>query len=181
MEGQSNLGSSSQPTDDEATQAKAQAFLREIQARQNLTFGILGGLVAAAIGAALWAIVTVITGVQIGWMAVGVGALVGVAVRIFGKGITKAFGVVGAILALLGCLAGNILSVCIFASREWDVPLLQLLGALDLKILVELLKATFSPIDVLFYGFAVYQGYKYSFRKVTAQEMANVVTPTPQQ
>ena len=38
----------------------------------NLPVALLAGAVAAAMGAALWALVTVFTGTQIGWMAVGI-------------------------------------------------------------------------------------------------------------
>ena len=30
------------------------------------------------------------------------------------------------------------------------------------------MKADFSPIDLLFYGIAIYEGYKFSFRQVEA-------------
>jgi len=64
--------------------------------------------VAAGIGAALWALITVATNYQIGFMALGVGFLVGHSVRAFGKGVDTGFGVLGAVLALAGCLAGKI-------------------------------------------------------------------------
>jgi hypothetical protein len=31
--------------------------------------------------------------------------------------------------------------------------------------------ANFSPIDLLFYGIAIYEGYKLSFRQVTEDEL----------
>ena len=52
---------------------------------KKLLLGGLAGLAAAIIGAIIWAVVTVTAKYQIGWMAVGVGVLVGFALRI-GKG-----------------------------------------------------------------------------------------------
>jgi len=41
------------------------------------------------------------------------------------------------------------------------------------------MKETFSPIDLLFYGIAIYEGYKLAVRQVTDEEMASVQrTPT---
>jgi hypothetical protein len=40
---------------------------------------------------------------------------------------------------------------------------------------MDLMKATFSPIDLLFYGIAVYEGYRFSFRQVTPEELAGFV------
>lgn len=132
------------------------------QGGENLPMGLMAGLVAAGVGAGLWAIITVVTGYQIGWMAVGVGFLVGVAVRTAGKGTTTAFGVLGAALALGGCLVGNLLTGCIVLSRELDVSLLALSTRLTPDITMELMKAMFSPIDLLFYALAIWQGYKFS-------------------
>ena len=154
-------------------QVKFQMVLQEIKDNQNLLFGVIGGSVAAAIGAAVWAVITALTNFQIGWMAVGVGFLVGYAVRICGKGIDKSFGVAGATLSLLGCLAGNLLTVCIAVSRHQHIPFLQILSRLNPEIVVGLLKATFNPMDALFYGIAVYEGYRFSFRRISKEELSN--------
>lgn len=159
----------------EIDQARFQQLLNEIEGNQNLQLGILGGVIAALIGAAAWAVVTAVTGYQIGWMAIGVGFLVGYAVRISGKGIRKIYGVVGSVLSLLGCLAGNLLSVCAIISKQEGVPFLYILTRLNPQIIIDLMTATFSAIDLLFYGIAVYEGYRFSFRRITEEELAGLV------
>jgi hypothetical protein len=129
---------------------------------QSLSRALLAGLAAAAVGGGLWALVTVITGYQIGWMAVGVGFLVGWAVRLAGKGTTTTFQALGAALALAGCLAGNLLTICIVAARQLSVSIPEMLSRLTPDVTVDLMWATFSPIDLLFYGLALYQGYRFS-------------------
>ena len=158
----------------EIDETKLQMLMQEIKDNQNLGFGILGGLAAAAAGAAVWAIVTAVTNFQIGWMAVGVGFLVGIAVRLFGKGIDTTFGVAGAVLSLVGCLAGNLLAVCIVVSRQEQMEFFDLLSRLDPGIIVGIMKATFSPIDLLFYGIAVYEGYRFSFRTINEEDLAKL-------
>lgn len=156
--------------------AKMQAFNDRLEAEQNLLPGVLGGVVAAVIGAAIWAVVTVATKYQIGWMAIGVGFLVGFAVRTLGKGVSKSFGIVGAMCALFGCLLGNVLTACGFLANQESIPVFQVvLKALTRPALaVELIKITFSPMDLLFYGIAVYEGYKFSFRQITPEEIASL-------
>ena len=122
----------------------------------------MAGLVAAAIGAGLWALVTIITGFQIGWMAVGVGFLVGWAVRLAGKGTHRAFGIMGALLALGGCAVGNLLTIIVVAARHFEIPLLAVFSRLTPDVVVQLMEATFSPMDLLFYGIAIYEGYRFS-------------------
>jgi hypothetical protein len=159
----------------EIDQAKLQMLLQEVKDNQNLLFGTIGGVIAAAIGAAIWAIITALSNFQIGWMAVGVGFLVGYGVRISGKGIDKTFGVVGAVLSLLGCVVGNLLTACILISKHQHIAFLQLLPGLNPQIAIELIKATFHPMDLLFYGIAVYEGYKFSFRRLRKEELEKVV------
>ena len=120
------------------------------------------GLLAALIGAVCWATVSVLTGYQIGWMAVGVGFLVGFAVRFGGKGWSKGYGFLGGALALLGCLLGNALTIVGYASKELDVGLFQVFNTIDVSLVPSLMAQTFDAMDLLFYGIATFMGYKYS-------------------
>jgi hypothetical protein len=136
-------------------------------AAANLPMAALAGLVAAAVGAALWAGVTVLTGYQIGWMAVGVGAMVGVAVRTAGRGTTKAFGILGAVLALGGCLVGNFLTGVVVLSRHWDISFATFFTRLTPELTSRMMTAMFSPLDLLFYALALWQGYKFAIVATT--------------
>ncbi|UCE52562.1 MAG: hypothetical protein JSV31_25435 [Desulfobacterales bacterium] len=158
----------------EIDKLKMQTYVQEIKDNQNLSLGILGGIGAAVIGATIWAMITTLTNYQIGWMAVGVGFLVGIGVRTLGKGIDLSFGVVGAALSLLGCLAGNLLTVCILISRQENIELFNLLSRLNPSVAVELMKVTFNPMDLLFYGIAVYEGYRFSFRRISEDELSRL-------
>ena len=159
---------------------KFQRLIAEVKASQNLPLGFIGGLVAALLGATIWAIVTVVTDYQIGWMAVGIGFLVGLAIRQFGKGIDRIFGIVGAGLALFGCLAGNLLTIAILISQEETVSLVEVLFFLMTTpaVAIELMSLTFSPIDLLFYGIAIYEGYKFSFRQLSKAELVGIMKGT---
>ena len=152
-------------------ESRAEEFISELRARQSLTAGLAAGAVAALVSAGVWAAITAITDFQIGWMAIGVGCLVGYAIRTFGKGIDKSFGVMGAVLAVLGCALGNLLSVCIMISQQEGVPILSVISVLTPEIVGELTVVTFHPMDVLFYAMAIYAGYKFSVRQITEGEL----------
>ena len=127
----------------------------------NLILGAVVGLLAALVGAGIWAAVTALTAYQIGFMAVGVGFLVGFAVRFTGKGHEPIFGVVGAVLALLGCVVGNYLTGAWFFAANTGVPYSQLLLP-NISFVVETMRATSGWMDLLFYAIAAYCGYRYS-------------------
>ena len=128
----------------------------------NIILGAVAGLLAALVGAGIWAAITALTAYQVGFMAVGVGFLVGFAVRFAGKGHEPMFGVVGAVLAVLGCVVGNLLMGAWFFAANTGASYSGILLNLDPSFAVEILRATFGVIDLLFYAIAAYCGYRYS-------------------
>lgn len=150
---------------------KLNLYMEKIKLEQNLAMGFIGGLAAAVIGAIVWAVITVVTEYQIGYMAIAIGFLVGFSVRTFGKGINTIFGVIGAVLALIGCLLGNFLSLVGFFADAEGMSYLEILSQIDYALVPEIMIETFNPMDVLFYGIALYEGYKFSFRQITEEEI----------
>ncbi|MBS2099223.1 toxin-antitoxin system YwqK family antitoxin [Carboxylicivirga linearis] len=143
------------------------AALNTLKSHQDFYYAIIGGLLASIISGVLWAMFTVATQHQIGYMAIGVGLLVGFAVRFFGAGIDMKFGILGASLSLLGCLMGNLFTQVGFYAQEVSIPYFEVLTYLTPRLIVDVLVEAFSPIDILFYGIALVEGYKLSFRKVS--------------
>ena len=146
---------------------------------QNLPGAIVAGLIATILGAGIWAAVTVLIGYQIGWMAVGVGFLIGITIRKVGKGIEKTFGIAGAVLALLGCILGNIFSICYLIAQSENISFFEVISKLNPLVVFELMKASFSPIDLLFYGLAIYEGYRLSFRQISEEDLERSIRGLP--
>jgi hypothetical protein len=162
---------------------KVQLFQERMLEEQNLADGLLAGLVAALLGAILWGIVTVVTDYQTGWMAVFMGYLVGSAMRRFGKGVDKKFGYSGAALSLISCLVGNLFTAAVLISQIESIPLgVVLVGMVAMPLAaVEIMAAIFSPFDLLFYGIALYAGYRFSFRRVTPADRETFYRERPAQ
>lgn len=148
-----------------------QFAMERFRSEQNLSMGIVAGTAAALLSAAVWALITVTTGYQFGIAAIGVGFVVGMAVQFAGKGVDPVFGFVGGVLALFGCLLGNLLAACGLAAKQLGIGFSEVFDQLDLVLIRELMVGTFRPMDLLFYGIAVYQGYKIGIREVTASDL----------
>jgi hypothetical protein len=169
------------PIDDQEGLATAELQQRlsanamdELRMQQKLLPGIMAGVMAGIAGAALWGAITVATGYQIGFMALAVGAGVGIAVRKFGNGVDAIFGFWGAAIALLSVLLGNFLSIIGFIANSEGLGYFETLMLFDYAFLPQLMKETFSIIDIVFYALAIVQGYKYSFRVITEKDLVEL-------
>lgn len=136
--------------------------IEQVDFDANYILGLIGGGVAMLVGAALWGGITYFTQYQIGYMAIGVGFLVGFAFRFFGKGNSLIFGLSSAGLALIGCLLGNLLFYAGIIAREQGGSLIDILLFLVTNpfSVIELFTLAFDFRDLLFYGIAAYVGFK---------------------
>ena len=151
--------------------------MQSLRDDENFLLAIAAGLVAAVIGAAAWTGITIATNYQIGFMAVGVGYLVAFSIRTAGKGISKKFQILGALLSLLGCVSGNYFTICHLIAQKDGIGFFdQLTNANPLAILF-VMKENFSPMDILFYGIAIYEGYRLSLRKFNPGELESFIDP----
>jgi len=130
----------------------------------NIPFGFLAGAIAAIVGALIWMGITIATNMHIGYVALGVGALVGFAVRIVGNGRSMVFGIIGAVLTFLGCLGGEILTV-VQLSTSAQHDFFSVLTTINLTHLVPNIFNKMDPIMYLIYAIGIFEGYKLSIRK----------------
>ena len=136
----------------------------EIRQQQNLPLAIAGGLSVAIAGAIAWALIAVVTKMELGIVAVAVGYGVGRTIRELGRGVDPLFGYVGAACALFGCLLGNLLGAIAFYAEARGIPFMDVLLGFDVALWSRLFGVTFQAMDLLFYGIAIYEGYRFSFK-----------------
>ncbi|MDT7832334.1 hypothetical protein RQM59_08080 [Flavobacteriaceae bacterium S356] len=148
--------------------------LDKFRGEQNFQMALFSGILVGLIGALLWGMITVSTGYQIGYMAIAIGAGVGFSMRYFGKGVDQIFGITGAIIAVLSCALGNLLSIVGFAAEYGDLSYFDALAQIDYSVLFEIMGESFSFMDVIFYGIAAYEGYKFAFRAFTQEEINEI-------
>ena len=146
-------------------------ILNQLILEQNFPAAIITGFLSSIVGAGIWAIVTITTGFQIGFMAIGVGALVGFTVRIFGKGITKKFGIIGALFALFGCVLGNVFSFTALIADYYKIEFWSVFSQLTLNQIVQMMREWFTFVDILFYSMALVEGYKFALKQITEKTL----------
>lgn len=152
------------------------SVIEELKLEQNLLLGIIGGSLGGLLGAIIWAAATYYTEHQFGWLAIGVGFLCGFGVRLLGKGIDQIYGIIGGIISFFGVALGNFLASILFLAKAWDVSFFDALFMFNYAKTFELMQATFSAMDILFYVIAILIGYKNSFRRITKTQIAQKIT-----
>lgn len=143
--------------------------------KSNFLMAIIGGLSAAIICLIIWVTITVLTRHQVPFMALLIGAGVGYAVLKCGKSETPAYGILSAILSLLACLFGNIISTFLILSLYNDFSFIddlsylnvhnftyiEALSYLTFQTLVNLSIIGFEWFDIIFYFLVMYVGYAF--------------------
>ncbi|HSL30830.1 MAG TPA: hypothetical protein VK900_16635 [Anaerolineales bacterium] len=138
-----------------------QPAIEQLDEQPSLLMGLVGGTVAMLVGAIAWGAITYFTEYQIGWMAIGVGFLVGLGIKFFGRGKTVMFGIAGAVLALIGCVLGNLIFYSGVIAREEGAAFLEVFFFFFLSPVasLELFTVAFDFMDILFYALAAYAGF----------------------
>ena len=73
-------------------------------------------------------------------------------------------------MALVGCVLGNVFTIAWYISAQTGAPILDVITQLDIELMIDLITETFQVMDILFYGLALYFGYKYAFRQLTMDD-----------
>jgi hypothetical protein len=86
---------------------------------------LIGGLIGGAIGAAVWAAISYFANAEVGWIAWGIGFVVGLGVRIaageedgYGPGLTAV------VIAVLAVLAGKYAAVSLAVDKVLNLPVM---------------------------------------------------------
>ncbi len=154
----------------EAPEMSYDEAIEHLRARQNLGLAIAAGLGAALVGALLWAAIVYVTEMELGLVAIAVGALVGYAVRVAGNGVDPIFSILGAACAALGWGVGTIFGDIAILAKVSGQPFLDTATTLGLGGSMSLAMQASDPIQLLFLAIAVYEGWRFARHHVGAPE-----------
>ncbi len=137
---------------------------------QSLGLALAAGAIAGIVCAAIWMVVGVMSGRRIGYLALGVGFVVGWVVRKAGRGTSWPFGAVAALLTIASCGLGMILSYTLRAAMGDDGALdlgtlERFLGLILTQPLLETAQAAVNPVDGVFTVVATYQAFQLGYAK----------------
>ncbi|CAM5370628.1 hypothetical protein [Streptomyces narbonensis] len=125
--------------------------------RDNVALGLVAAVVAALVSAGVYG--ALLGGIerQIGWAAVGVGFLVGLAAGKVG-GRNPVLPVASAVLSLGAVYLGQIVGIAVLGAKEFDVSATQLFLE-DFGLLTEAWNEGKDALTFLFFGLAAFAAF----------------------
>lgn len=145
--------------------------LKKLRRYQSFPYALIGGLLFMTVSSVGWVFITVTTGYEGVYMALGVGLLVGIAIRYFGAGINRIFGILAALLTLVGSLLGYYLTLTDFLEEAQLTRIVTLPDYLSPDLMLNSIRENFVPFDLLFYGLSALLGYLLAIRRVNKKKM----------
>ncbi len=134
--------------------------------RPSLLRGIAGAFMASIAGALIWALLSVPAGHGAHPLAIAVGLMVGISVRLRGNGHTMPYRIVGVIFTLIGCALGATLAAAALHTMQSSLGVNGLLGVLTATdALPGIVIERFGPMSLLSVALAVYLAARLSASK----------------
>jgi antitoxin component YwqK of YwqJK toxin-antitoxin module len=152
----------------------SEVALKKLRKYQSFPYAMIGGLLFTGISSVGCAFFTATTGIQGVYMVLGVGLLVGMAVRFFGAGINRIFGILAVLLTLAGSLLGCYLSRTDFPEEMQLASIIKVPDYLSPDLMLHTMRDTFVPLDLVFYGLAALLGYLLAIRRINKRKMARL-------
>ena len=132
--------------------------------RISIVLPIVGALIAAVLGGALWAVIAAQTEKEIGLIAIVIGAMAGYAVVLFSnKRIATIHKIIAVVFSLVGILLGKYFTVTYFTAELFnDTSVMDLVFTGDMiSAFAETIQEYFSdPLDALFILLAVVSAWQ---------------------
>lgn len=128
------------------------ALAEQLLSEQNFSRGLLAGTAAMLAAAFVYGLF----GGAFGFLALGIGAAVGYAMQVFGRGIETRFTAAALILAVIGCLAGNLVIAAAYSPSYASLMTVWL--------------STFEVIDLVYWLLAAWAAIYWAPRPLSREE-----------
>lgn len=123
---------------------------RKLLAEQSLSRGIAGTSATALLLCWAWALFAMTTGKVFPWFSIPIGALIGMAMQRFGRGLDWRFPVAALVIAGVAAYAGNLMIGVFETGRYIEESPMRVLGGLSFDTMRNFFRNTIGPIDHIY-------------------------------
>lgn len=155
---------------------RAPADGRRLLAEQSLLRGTLGSVGVALLLCWTWALASLSLGRVFPWFSIVMGALIGLAMQRFGRGLDWRFPVVALLLAALSAYAGKLMIGVVETGRYIEASPLEVLGGLSSDTMRVFFRNIIGPVDHIFAFSAAGVAAYYANRRLQRHEVLGLRT-----
>lgn len=123
---------------------------RKLLAQQSLARAAVGAVVIAVLACWLWTLLAMTTGRIFPWFSMLAGALIGLAVQRFGRGLTWHFPVLAALIGAAAAYAGNLMIGIFETGRYIEAAPVRVFGGLSMDTMRNFFRNSIGPIDHIY-------------------------------
>ena len=153
-----------QPTEASADQG------RRLVAEQSLRDALVAGLIVIVLFGILWAMLSTLLGRIFPWMTLVLGIAIGLVIRRAGNGLDWRFPLLGAVMALFGAVAGNVIVAAAFTASALETSTLTVLRAVTSMTWPVFFDEAMTPADLAYALIAAGLAAFYANRRLTRAE-----------
>lgn len=157
-------------------QKYAQADARKIIAEQSLLRAALASIATGILLSVAWANFALNTSRVFPWFTVLMGALIGLAVQRFGKGLDWRFPLVAAVVACIAAYFGNLMIGVFETGRYIEASVPSVLAGLSMDTMENFFRNTINPIDHIYAFCAAGVAAFFANRRLNRREVLAVRT-----
>jgi len=128
----------------------------------SVLYSVVAGILASFVAAIVFALYPFLFGIQLEFLAIGVGFIVGFAISKFSRRKNHILGIIGAVLSLVSCVMGDVLSAVAIYSYQNNAPFFEIIASLNFSTITNILFQIVGIENILFYLIAMLIGYALS-------------------
>ena len=154
------------PEEKEKNYARAKVLLSE----QKFRVAVISGAVATILAAGIYASAIVAAGYSASFIAIGLGAIIGLTIQFLGRGIESKFVVLASVLAVVGCILGNFIAGLILLARRLGGFSAEIAEHITPTLFLEFTVSTFRPVYLLYWLIAVAAASYFAKRPLSRED-----------
>jgi hypothetical protein len=152
---------------------------RRLLAEQSLVRGLAGSIAVGLLVCWLWALLSTTTGRIFPWFSVLAGAVIGIAMQRFGRGLDWRFPVLAAVIAAVAAYAGNLMIGVLETGEYLEAAPINVVGGLSTDTMEYFFRNTISPIDHIYAFCACGVAAFFANRRLKRHEVHGLRTTSP--
>lgn len=138
----------------------------------------MAGIIVVLLFGWAWAMLSVSIGRVLPWMTIVMGALVGLAVQRYGRGLDWRFPLISALIAWIGAYAANLMIGIVETGRYIDASALRVFAGLSKDTMENFFAITVSPVDHVYALCAAGVASFFAKRRLKRREVHAIRTMT---